>query len=213
MKRYKALFFDFDGTLMDTSEGVFNGGRYAMEKAGIQIPENADWRGFIGPPLHECFRLAFGVRDRKTQDLLCTYYREYYRKEGMFQAYFYDGILDVIGKLRRGGCRIGIASMKNTDLIVDMCSHFGVSNLFDAKCGLNPDESNTKADVLREGMKSLGVLPSETTLVGDTMVDVLGAQEAGCDCIRVGWGFGFSRGEEGTTDSPYDILKVAGYAL
>ena len=34
--KYKAVFFDLDGTLMDTSEGIFACGRYAMDKAGIE---------------------------------------------------------------------------------------------------------------------------------------------------------------------------------
>ena len=41
--KYKAVFFDLDGTLMDTSEGVLAGGRYAMEKVGIEIPADARW--------------------------------------------------------------------------------------------------------------------------------------------------------------------------
>lgn len=208
--KYKAVFFDFDGTLMDTSEGVYNGARYAMAKAGLEIRADANWGGFIGPPLHECFRIAFSVNDRKTQDLLCRYYREFYSKEGMYQAVFYDGILDVIRTIREAGLKTAIASMKNTDLICAMCGHFGVSDLFDGKYGLNLAEDNTKADVLREGMKELGTTPCESILTGDTEVDANGAREAGCDCLRAGWGFGFSRGEAGVIDSPYDILRAVG---
>lgn len=206
--KYKAVFLDFDGTLMDTSEGVMNGARYAMAKAGLPINADANWGGFIGPPLHECFEIAFGVKDRVMQDKLCSYYREFYQKEGMFQAFFYDGILEVIKKLRSAGVFIGIASMKNTDLIQKMCSHFGVSDLFDGMFGLNLAEDNTKADVLREGCEKFGLKPSQCVLVGDTYVDATGAQEAGCDCLKAAWGFGFKPDMPDTIKTPYDILKA-----
>ena len=208
--KYRAVFLDFDGTLMDTSEGVMNGARYAMAKAGLAIGPDADWGGFIGPPLHECFEIAFGIKDRQMQDTLCAYYREYYQKEGMFQAFFYDGIIEVIKKLREAGVLMGIASMKNTDLIYKMCDHFGVSDLFDGMFGLNLSEDNTKADVLREGFARFSLAPEQCVLVGDTPVDENGATEAGCVCLKAGWGFGFKPDMPDTLKTPYDILKAVG---
>jgi phosphoglycolate phosphatase len=208
--KYSAVFIDFDGTLMDTSEGVLNGARYAMDKAGLVIGPDANWGGFIGPPLHECFEITFGIKDRKTQDILCSYYREFYQKEGMYQAVFYDGMLDVIKTLRNAGIHTAIASMKNTDLVCKMCDHFGVTDLFDGMFGLNLAEDNTKADVLREGCEKFGLSPEQCVLVGDTYVDEKGAQEAGCDCIKAGWGFGFKPDTPGALKSPREILKAVG---
>ena len=208
MKKYSAVFFDFDGTLMDTSEGVFNGGRYAMEKLGLSIGEDADWKRFIGPPLHDCFRLAFGVQDGNVLRELCNAYRKYYRKEGMYQARFYDGILETIKVLRNNGLKTAITSMKNTDLIQAMCNHFGIAELFDGMFGLNAEETNTKADVIRQAMKAFSLTPGQCALVGDTYVDEQGAREAGCICIKVGWGFGFEMGQEGTIGTPREITGI-----
>lgn len=208
--KYKAVFLDFDGTLMNTSEGILAGARYAMSKAGLTIAPDANWGGFIGPPLHECFEIAFGVTDRQVQDRLCAYYREFYQKEGMFQAFFYDGILDVIRKLREAGVLMGIASMKNTDLVCKMCDHFGVSDLFDGMFGLNIAEDNTKADVLREGFEKFALSPEQCVLVGDTTVDEKGAQEAGCACLKACWGFGFKPDTPGALKNPREILKAVG---
>ena len=206
--RYKAVFFDLDGTLMDTSDGIFAGGRYAMEKVGIPIPEIDDWNVFIGPPLGDCFRLTFGIRDEDKIRQLCEAYHDFYMREGRYRAHFYPGILEVAKELKKLGHVLGIASMKNEDLVQEMCKHFKVDDLFDVQLGIDLIGTMTKADLLKEGFRRLGLSASECVLVGDTAIDARGAQQAGCDCIRVSWGFGFKPGDDGTINSPYDILSI-----
>ncbi len=206
--RYKAVFFDLDGTLMDTSDGIFAGGRHAMQKVGIPIPENARWDLFIGPPLGDCFRIAFGVKDDAQIEQLCKAYHEFYMDEGRFRACFYPGILDVVKELKRRGYILGIASMKNEDLVQEMCQHFGVSQYFDQQLGIDLVGTMTKADLLTKGFKALGLEPSECVLIGDTDFDARGAQGAHCPCIRVNWGFGYTKKDPGTISRPEDILDL-----
>lgn len=206
--RYKAVFFDFDGTLMDTSEGIFEGGKVAMKGLGLSIPENPDWRAFIGPPLADCFRIVFGINDKATLDNLVTHYRAYYFKEGLTKAKFYPGIVDVIKELKNRGYLLGIATMKNSDLAGNMCDIFGVHKYFDGIFGLNIDGTNTKADVLNDGFRQFNLKPSECVLVGDTKFDEEGALKAGCDCIKCNWGFGFVPEDEGTISEAKEILTL-----
>ncbi|MBQ2050133.1 MAG: HAD hydrolase-like protein [Spirochaetales bacterium] len=206
--KYKAVFFDLDGTLMDTSDGIFAGGRYAMEKVGIPIPEVKDWDVFIGPPLGDCFRQTFGITDEDKVRRLCEAYHDFYMREGRLRAHFYPGILDVVGQLKARGYILGIASMKNEDLVQQMCRDFKVSDLFDVQLGIDLVGTMTKGDLLKDGFARLGLRPEECVLVGDTSIDEKGARDAGCDCIRADWGFGFKRGTPGTISSPYDILDL-----
>lgn len=206
--KYKAVFFDFDGTLMDTSEGIFAGGVYAMEKVGLPVIPLTDRRRFIGPPLADCFRILYGVQDRKTLDDLVREYRKFYHEDGRFRAHFYDGIVEVLKTLKEKGYYLAVATMKNEDLATEMCEHFGILKYFDCILGLNLAGTNSKADVLRLGFKTLGLKPEECVLVGDTEIDAKGAEEAGCDCIKAAWGFGYLPGDEGTIDSPYEILNL-----
>ena len=206
--KYKAVFFDLDGTLMDTSDGIYAGGRYAMEKVGIPITENANWGVFIGPPLGDCFRLAFHVRDESKIEPLCDAYHEFYEREGLYRARFYPGIPEVIRTLRERGYILGIASMKNEDLVRAMCVHFGVAKDFQIQLGIDLVGTMTKADLLKKGFEELGLEPSDCVLVGDTVFDEKGALGAGCDIIKAAWGFGFTDKDEGAVSDPLDILKL-----
>ena len=206
--KYRAVFFDLDGTLMDTSEGIFAGGRYAMEKVGVKIPHVKNWNVFIGPPLGDCFRLTFGIKDEKKIKELCEAYHEFYMREGRFMAKFYPGIPDVLKTLKEKGYILGIASMKNEDLVKEMSRYFGNDIYFDIQLGIDLVGTVTKAELLRTGFRKLGLSPSECVLVGDTTIDQNAAKEVNCDCIRVNWGFGFTAADEGTISRPEEILKL-----
>ena len=203
--KYKAVFFDLDGTLMDTSEGIFACGRYAMDKAGLPFPELENPNTFIGPPLADCFRVVLGVKDEQKVEALCHYYHDSYMEKGRFMARFYPGILAVLQILKDRGYRLGIASMKNEDLVRQMCSHFKVASYFDVQLGIDLMGTMTKADLILQGCRSLGIEPGECVLVGDTPIDEKGAKDAGCGMIRANWGFGFTKEDPGTISSPYEI--------
>ena len=52
---YKYILFDLDGTITDSSKGITNCVKYALEAARWEIPENDRLLEFIGPPLTEGF--------------------------------------------------------------------------------------------------------------------------------------------------------------
>jgi len=47
----KAVLFDLDGTLIDSSEGITKSALYALEHFGIEEPDVSKLYKFIGPPL------------------------------------------------------------------------------------------------------------------------------------------------------------------
>ena len=206
--KYKAVFFDMDGTLMDTSRGIYAAGRYAMESLGFEVSPDEKWEGFIGPPLGDCFRITFGVKDNDTIEKLCEAFHEYYIREGCYLSDFYPGITEAIAELKRQGFILGIVSMKNEDVLQNMCSHFGIDRYFDIESGIDLTGTMNKAQLLTKAFGKLGLKSEECVLVGDTQFDCIGARDAGCDFIRVNWGFGYTEADPGTISTPNDILKL-----
>lgn len=205
--KYKAVFFDLDGTLMDTSEGVYAGGFHAMKELGLPVVD-PDLNRFIGPPIMDCFDYAFGVKDRETQKKLADAYHRFYYETGYRQAKMYPGIPEILAILRKRGYKLGIASMKNEVMVKAMAEYFDFGKCFDIMLGLDEDGKTTKADLLSKGFTHLGLKPSECVLVGDTVYDYEGAGKAGCDCICVNWGFGFTKDRKGSISSAWEILEL-----
>ena len=70
----KAVFFDFDGTIADSSEGIMECALKTVQPLGYDISKySKDYlRRFIGPPLSDCFRITFNVPEEKIQECINT---------------------------------------------------------------------------------------------------------------------------------------------
>ena len=58
---YKAIFFDLDGTLTESGEGITKSVQYALEKIGKPEEDLEKLKVFVGPPLMEQFMKYAGV--------------------------------------------------------------------------------------------------------------------------------------------------------
>ena len=96
---YQFYFFDLDGTITDSSLGITNSVRYALAKYGIEEPDRKKLYRFIGPPLTESFREFYGFPEEQCQEAI-RYYREYYREKGIYENRVYDGLEEVLKKLK-----------------------------------------------------------------------------------------------------------------
>ena len=74
----EAMIFDFDRTLADSSEGIFHTALYTVRKLGVAREyTEEDLRRFVGPPLRQCFVVAFGLEEALLDDALDIYRKEY----------------------------------------------------------------------------------------------------------------------------------------
>lgn len=196
------MLFDLDGTLTDPGLGITNSVMYALRKFGVDVPERSQLYPFIGPPLKDSFRSCYGFSDEQCE-LAVTYYREYFKKKGMFENEVYDGIHDLLTRLKASGRSLIVATSKPEVFAVDILRHFDLYKYFDFVAGatLN-DFRNKKADIIRYALESCGIAKSSAVMIGDRKHDMIGAKENGLDSIGVLYGYG-----------TYDELKTAGATM
>lgn len=209
----KAVLFDLDGTLMDTSEGIFHTSQYTVSMLGYSPCEDMKrLRRFVGPPLKECFRIVYGFEDDELLEKCVEVYRKEYEKTGMHLCHLYGGIEDVILRLRSQGLKTGVCTLKYEKLSKMIFEEKGISALFDTVHGTDNRGKITKTDCILLSVADLGLEKDEVLMVGDTVNDLEGARNAGVNFAAATWGFGFERGgsvDYGVTvDCPYDILKL-----
>ena len=191
MKNYSTVFFDLDGTLVDSGEGVCNSVEYALKKFGIEVENKNSLSCFIGPPLTVSFKTFYGFDDENA-DRGVAYYREYYKDKGIFEGYVYDGIEETLKRLKASGKRVMVATSKPEEFAKRVLEKFGIAKYFDFIAGATMDEKTraNKIEIMQYAFDSCGASPSDTIMVGDRLFDIEGAKHFGMECIAVLYGYG-----------------------
>ena len=187
----KAILFDLDGTLIDSSEGITKSTQYALAHYGIIENDLSKFYKFIGPPLVASFKKYYDFPEEQAVEAVAVY-RERYNKIGLFECSLYPGVRECIEKLKAQGYLIGMASSKPEVSCRRILEHFGILELFDDVVGATFDgRIDTKEEVLNEVMHRWRDVPKdEMCLIGDTMFDVEGANQVGIRTVAVNFGFG-----------------------
>lgn len=192
MNKFDYVIFDFDGTVVDTGEGILKSLQYSFREMGAEVPSMEDLKKFIGPPVYYSYTHFYGV----SEDEVCDYirkYRERYKEKGIYESKLYDGIKQMLESLKEKGVKLGIASSKPEHLIYSVADYLKVTDYFDAIVGVKVDDSNhsTKAGLVSEAMKMMGATDKTRVLmVGDRKFDIDGAAGAGVKSCGALWGYG-----------------------
>ena len=209
MSRFDAVLFDFDGTVADTGKGIFGGVYHTLAHMGLEPPPEEKLRYFIGPPLHDSFQTVFGF-DAETSDAAVKKYREYYREKGMFELTFYDGMEELLVRLRVSGVKTGIASAKPDIFLKEIIARYQVDEFFDTIAGSDINSIHSdKAEIISAAIDGLGGLDkSRVLMAGDRKFDIAGAKTAGVKSCGVLYGYG-SRAELEEAGAEY-LVKTPG---
>ena len=184
----KAIFFDLDGTLTDSGEGIINCAALALEHFGLPVPSREEMRVFVGPPLDQTF-IKFGVPADKTDEAIDVF-RSRYIPIGKFENHPYPGIHEALKILKAQGHRLFVATSKPEVTALEVLEKFELTEYFEQICGATMDNSRChKADVIAYLQGQVGDI-SKAIMVGDTQFDVLGAAAHGIPTIGVAWGYG-----------------------
>ena len=184
----KAIFFDLDGTLTDSGEGIINCAALALEHFGLPVPSREEMRVFVGPPLDQTF-IKFGVPANKTDEAIDVF-RSRYIPIGKFENHPYPGIHETLKILKAQGHRLFVATSKPEETALEVLEKFELTKYFEQICGATMDNSRChKADVIAYLQGQVGDI-SKAIMVGDTQFDVLGAAAHGIPTIGVAWGYG-----------------------
>jgi len=210
----KSAFFDLDGTLLESHEGITKSIKYAIEKLGHSSPSLAQLRTTIGQPLWEVFPQLLGTDERVQIERAVALYRERFESKGIYENAVFPGVPEMLQAVKHLGLTCYIVTSKPTQYAKRLAAHFSLSRFFTKIYGSHLDgEFSKKADLIRHALKEETLDPKKTVMVGDRASDIRGALNNGLTAIGVTYGYGTRRELEaaGATwicDSPSAVTAV-----
>ncbi|NLV86736.1 MAG: HAD hydrolase-like protein [Clostridiales bacterium] len=191
MSKYDYVFFDLDGTISNSAEGIVNAAVYALKKLGIDETDRNRLERLIGPPLSESFPMYYGLSPEETTKAIKDF-RHYYAEKGVLENEMYPDVEKLLIRLSEGGKTLAVATSKPEKPAREIIERYGIDKHFAYIAGASFDDSRAKKDqVIKYALETLNITePSKVLMVGDRSHDVLGAAKHGIDCIGVLYGYG-----------------------
>lgn len=187
------ILFDLDGTLSDSSEGIYKSIAYALEKKGIIVEDLKVLQPFIGPPLRDSFQQYYHMTVEEVQQSYKVF-QERYGTLGKFENVLYPGIKELLAALVEAGYLLGVATSKPELYTKEILEYFQIIQYFSVIKGASMDGSlSRKVDILSlavEECKLKNPNIKELFMIGDRSFDMEAARELGCIGIGVTYGFG-----------------------
>ncbi len=188
----QAVFFDLDGTLVDSLPGIEYSAGVAWRSVGL-AGGCPPLRPFLGPPIREIFRRLLPDADAATLNALHAAFRVDYDSKGWMKTEVYPGVLDTLSGLVADGVRCFGVTNKPSLSAQRILTHCGLRPYFSAF--LSPDSRtpsfSSKAEAVLSLMSDNGLEPAGVLLVGDTADDGLAAQTCGVRFVAFAGGYGF----------------------
>ncbi|WP_045770404.1 HAD hydrolase-like protein [Xanthomonas albilineans] len=190
MSGIDTLFFDLDGTLVDSEAGIVGSIRHAFAVMGRPVPELAQLRDWIGPPLRDSFHEYFQGDPMLVEQAL-SLYRARYDAQGWRELQVFDGIATAVDALHAAGHQLAVVTSKNQRFAQRIVAHLPFGDRFAEVVGASDDgQRRFKADLIAEALARLAVPAAQCRMIGDRRMDIEGARHHGMRSIGVLWGFG-----------------------
>lgn len=185
------VLIDLDGTLTESGEGITNAASYTLSKFGIKVNDKSELNKFLGPPFWDSIQDFYGFTKEEADEAV-TYYREYYSDKGIFENKVYEGIEDLLKKLKEAGMTLVVATTKLETYAKRIIEHFDLDKYFDLVAGADLEGKRAKKDkLIKYTLESCGITDlSKVIMIGDRKYDIIGAKMNGITSMGVLYGYG-----------------------
>ena len=182
-----AALFDFDGTLVDTTDLIYQSMRHATgEVLGREISRDVLMAN-VGQPLPRQMELL----SAEHAEALLDSYRLHNEENHDALIKEFPGVEESLARLRAAGVRVGVVTSKRRFSVDMALKNFpGLGDVVDQWVTMeDTTEHKPRPEPLLKGLELLGNVPrGQAAYVGDSPFDVAAAKAAGVESVAVSWG-------------------------
>lgn len=187
--RAEVLFFDFDGTLIDSKIDIATAVNLTLENLNLPLRSHEEIFSFVGDGVKRLLRLSVGEEHLERYESALEIFRKHYLEHCVETTRFYPGIWEVLQHYQDR--RKAIVTNKSMEYTLTIVRGLHAENLFHhVEAPRSSMELKPEPVMLHRALEELGVDPSETVMIGDSTNDIRAAQAAGIRACAVGYGYG-----------------------
>ena len=210
----KAVFFDLDGTVLDTQQDIADCMNMAITELGYEPRSYEEYRPVIGNDAPNFVRKLLGDMPYDKLMYIWNYYIPFVEKYGTRKTKVFDVIKEVVSTLKERGYKLVLYTNKTPDELTPFIDKFLADLNFDLIIGVGGTEyAKPKPEKVQEILKNFDVSPKNAYFVGDGETDMMTALNSDTVAVGVLWG---NRDKEclikhGATvfaEKPLDILEI-----
>lgn len=185
---YQLVIFDWDGTLMDSTQKIANCIRASARDVGLVEPTVKEAKNIIGLGLYECMEVLFPTASKASHAAMVERYRYHFVSGDQTEQSLFSGVNEGLTKLEEAGALLAVATGKSrvgldrAFSVVSLNTRFVVT-----RCA---DETRTKPNpqMLHEILDFTAIDVSKAIMVGDTSFDMDMASNAKMAGLGVSYG-------------------------
>jgi pyrophosphatase PpaX len=183
-----AVLFDFDGTLVDTTEMIHQSMRHATSSVlGRDAIPRETLLANVGQPLPRQMELI----DAEKAESLLEAYRSHHEEHHDALIGEFPGVEKSLSRLRSAGILVAVVTSKRRLSVEMALKNFpGLRDVVDRFVTLeDTTQHKPNPEPLLRGLELLGGIPKESAAyIGDSPFDVQAAKAAGLTSVAVSWG-------------------------
>lgn len=186
----KAILFDLDGTLINSTEYIFRAFEYTLKAHGQKPVPRSKIRRRIGRALTDTYQFLTELKD--VQDLFNTH-RDFQGKN-LKLIKSYSSVKETIQKLHEQRYKLAVITSR-WSYIKETLEIAGIkASQFELIVGAS-DVQNHKPhpEPVNVVLQKLKISSDEAVMVGDGIADIEAAKAAGVKSIAVTYGFGYKK--------------------
>ncbi len=187
---YKTAIFDLDGTILDTIDDLADTMNYVLRSSGYPERTRDEIQERVGNGILKLIIRALPeeVSEERQRELLALF-KEYYAEHCADHTRPYEGIPELLEKLKEQGVALAVVSNKADFAVKELCSRY-FPGVFQAAVGERDGVRKKPApDSVQEVLRLLQCSPEDAVYIGDSEVDVQTAVNASMQGLAVTWGF------------------------
>jgi len=190
----KAVLFDLDGTIVDTSPDLVGalGALWAWRNRPGPLPTR-NWDEWVPKGALSLIEAALGPGEQSEREAELAYFLRHYEANIFVDSRIFDGIKEVLDWCMDHHVKLGIVTNKRAHLANRLLSQAGLDSCFSVVVGGDSLAVNKPhPEPLWAACEALAVRPNQAVMVGDDHRDVVAASRAGMNCMVACWGYGAS---------------------